>query len=414
MEEKVKVEQPVGVTDFDAPTSTENVEVSPEKKRRKKRRLENYTQENDIKFKGPFSYRHLRIFAWVCIALAQIGILLTLTIAIGKSADPVWTAGVEPIINVFIEIFSVVSKMALPFFLFASFAVILCAKRGYKKLFVGYGAAALIFIAAFYFVYFHYLVGGINAFVKDSVKSMSMASSLLKSFAEEGYLALNVFIDLVLFTAFMFFLNYRPVKYFKGNKIRYFRAFAAIPLIYEITSILLKGFSAGYGFELPIFIYPFLTTKPPMMFVVFVFLAFFIKNRERIFIKRGKTHAEYKAFLKTNANSLHFSVFTSITVLVVVAIDTALLFIIVGVLENVEDLVQIENVLQWVYSLGIGQSWPAALTIPFIMLFSYTKTYKNTTIDLFVPIGGAAFTVFIYLEGVFLIVRILGSTIVSA
>jgi len=141
------------------------------------------------------------------------------------------------------------------------------------------------------------------------------------------------------------------------------------------------------------------------MFVVFVLLAIFIKNRERIFRKRGKTHEDYKEFLKTNANSFHFAIFTSIIIAVVVVIDLAILFIISSVIEHVNDIGKILTVAQWIYSLGIGQAWPMLLTIPFILLFSYTKTHKNPSIDLVIPMGGMGLTVFVYVEGIFLIIN---------
>ncbi|MDY6367116.1 MAG: hypothetical protein SPL13_01160 [Clostridia bacterium] len=417
MEENIKnansEQQNTGIAENEQ-TSEIPVEKSPEKKKRKKRRLEDYTVDNDIKFKGPFSYRHFRIFAWICIAIAQVGALLAMTVSIGKVVDPVWTATVEELFYTLRVVFGVIGKMSLPFFLFAAFAIILCAKNGYKKLFISYGSVALLFIAGFFFVYYHYLIGGLGALMQDPAESKQMAKSIIESFSTNGYLSFNIFIDLLLFTAFMYFVNYHPTKYFQGKKIKYFRMLSVLPLIYEITSILLKGFSAAYGFELPIFVYPFLTTKSPMMFVIFVLLAIFIKNRERIFRKRGKTHEDYKEFLKTNANSFQFAIFTSIIIAVVVAIDLATLFIISSVIEHVNDIGKIITVAQWIYSLGIGQAWPMLLTVPFILLFSYTKTHKNPSIDLVIPMGGMGLTVFVYVEGIFLIIRILGATALAA
>ena len=45
---------------------------------------------------------------------------------------------------------------------------------------------------------------------------------------------------------------------------------------------------------------------------MFLILALHIKTRERRFCRHGRTHEEYLQFLKTNRNSLHFSIFLAV------------------------------------------------------------------------------------------------------
>jgi hypothetical protein len=58
-----------------------------------------------------------------------------------------------------------------------------------------------------------------------------------------------------------------------------------------------------------------------MTFVLFVALALFVKTRELRFRRNGKTHEEYRAFLKTNRNSWNFSVFLAIMLVIVSLLD---------------------------------------------------------------------------------------------
>ena len=60
-----------------------------------------------------------------------------------------------------------------------------------------------------------------------------------------------------------------------------------------------------------------------MTFVLFVALALFVKTRELRFRRHGKTHEEYRAFLKTRRNSWNFSVFLAIMLVIVSLLDLA-------------------------------------------------------------------------------------------
>ena len=227
--------------------------------------------------------------------------------------------------------------------------------------------------------------------------------------APGGYLAFNIFMDLFLCTLFAFFLNYRPTKVFKGKAIYIFRWMCLLPIIYEVVTLGLKFASAASDFNISPYFYPFLPTKPPVMFLVFIALTLYIKSRERIFIKKGnKTHEEYNAFLSTRANSFHFSRFTSIIFLLGAALDLFLL-IVSGVLFLVtmfgeEDEVTLEMALSafnTAYKLGFGQTVPIVLLIPVMLLFSYTKGKKDQKLDMIVPAVGVGSIALLYFEAGF-------------
>ena len=48
------------------------------KLRRRKHKILARSAENDIRYRGPLSYRHFRIFAWICLALTQVVLLMEL------------------------------------------------------------------------------------------------------------------------------------------------------------------------------------------------------------------------------------------------------------------------------------------------------------------------------------------------
>lgn len=375
-------------------TATEEVKIAKKKRRRKK--LHEIDAENDIKFRGPFSYRHLRIFAWIFLAMAQIATMLSVA---GK-IDGEWYEGIRWLASVL----SFFGNLTLPLFLLAAFSIILNAKDGYKSIIIMYAAGFVGVILAYIFVYHHYILGLLTKIIKDRGEVRSSAQVLLQIISGSGFIAINIFADLLLCTLFTFFINYHPTKYFQGKKIIIFRLFALLPIIYELVSIVLKILAVSGKITLSFYLYPFLTTKPPAMFLMFLALAVFIKIRERIYRKRGKTLAEYKKFLKTNANSLHFSVYACIIAIITVIIDVIVLVIVTSVLFNEAgggDAVELLEAFSSALKLGFGESVVLIFAIPFIMLFSYTKTYKDKMVDRVIPLGGVGLLVAVYIEGVF-------------
>ena len=375
------------------------------KRRRKRRKISDITFANDIRYRGPFSYRWLRIFAWVCIIAAQASIILNLGIKLDANLAKNFTG-----LTAFLQF---LGTLSVPLFLMANFAIIINAKNGYFKLIGAYVFMSLIIFSLFALVYQRYLLGIMNMLVgEEGVSSTETFQGIFQLFSSSGFLAFNIFIDLLLCTLFTFFINYNPKKVFVGKKVIIFRLFALLPVAYEVVSFTLKLLCVMKpGFTLPLYVSPFLTTKPPLTFMVFVMMAFFIKNRERLFIKRGKTQEEYGEFLKTNINSLHFSIATSVCMLVTAIIDIILYVILSyalgqhlsGGVDATESLESASAVLMSGASvageLGFGKSVTLVAVIPFIMLFSYTRTHKPSSIDMIIPIFGIVGFVICYVEG---------------
>ena len=377
-------------------------EEQPKKKKKKQRRhISDITPENDIKYRGPLSYRHLRILGWLCLALGQLGVLLNMsrTLSFDQTLYGNWP-----------NILNVVSSLMAPLFLVAVFSTVLVAKNGYRRLITLYIGLNILMYVGFLIVYQHFIVGLFTAMNPSIGEDAS--KEIIGMFSKHGFLAFNIFIDLLLCALVTFFINYNPTKFFQGKKRIIFRLFAIIPCLYEVASIVLKMLAANSVLVLSPFVFPLLTTKAPLCFIIFIIMALFIKFRERHFIKKGKTHEDFLAFQNTNINSLHFSIFLSITIVIVVIIDliismtiTSVFFSRIPLTEEMDATALFIDEFAKVYSIGFGQTLPLLLIVPIIMLFDYRKTYENKLPDIIIPVVGIVLLIIVTIEGGFEVIR---------
>ena len=361
---------------------------------------------NDIRYRGPLSYRHLQIMGWFGISFLVLHTLIELGIMIDPN-QPKWVLSLN-------SVASVVSEFALPLFLFANFAILLDRKKTFKAQLLKFGGLSLLVVILFLLVTEHYILEVGTAIAGDKAGVQAQIDGYFLSRIRTGSLSFNFFVDMFLCTLLLFFLEYTPRKVFTGKKRYLFRMFALIPVVYEAGSLVIR-ILAYYGMiSPPLIVYPLLTTKPPMSFVLFVILVLFIKIREFRFRKRGKTKQEYMEFTKTRLNSLQFSVFSSIMILVTGVIDLILL---IGfsafdiVVKNMDHPEQVKNASEQaleemsmvsargVTGWGIGLHSTMIFIIPIILLFSYTRNHKNPKADLAIPIGGILLAVFVGIEG---------------
>ncbi len=350
-------------------------------------------------------------------------------------------------------------SFAIPLFLLSNFCVILSEKKTYKELLIRNAALTLLIVVLYVLFFRHYLFGMVDVFLQDKKATAEVVTGIIHDGIMTGSLTFNLFIDLFLCTLFMFFLNYVPEKGFFLKHIRLFRALSLLPVLYEIGSLVIRMLSSAGKITPSFYVYPLLTTKPLFSFIMFIALALFLKRRERKFKKNGKTPEEYKAFLKTNANSLHFSIHASIILVVTCVMDflfffAAILFYI-GIstngLEGVEDIIQaqtevvteaaqeeqtdeavsksavsmnpIENLLgtgtakkpakqtaqesleqelekatKASLAWGFGKHFALIILLPFIFLLSYTKSYKSQKVDIIIPAAGIILALLVSLE----------------
>ena len=286
-----------------------------DKVKKKRVKLHEVTQENDIRYRGPLSYFHFQILGWLCIVLSQVALIVQLAGRINPDAAANAMNVLGPLQRA--------ANLSLQFLLISVFAQLLNTEGGYVKQIARNAAAMAGICALFYIAFYRYVMGGIGAFLEDPREIMPTVQTLIAQIAPGGFVAFNIFVDLFLCALSMFFLNYNPRRVFTGKARILFRLMALLPIAYEVGCMVLKGRAARGLIEIPIWAYPLLTVKPVMTFVLFVVLALFVKTQERRFRRNGKTHAEYQAFLKTRRNSWNFSVFLAIMLVVVSLVNLA-------------------------------------------------------------------------------------------
>ena len=366
-------------------------EVSSEKKLTRKEKRYNRIRrhlfkENDIKYEGPLSYRYLRIFAWIFLAFGQI-VFLNCIFSSTINWDPLGDVGSN--------ILSIFASLATPLFILASFGLVLSGKRNIKDFMLIYGLAYAGVGLAFIIFYLRYVDG---LFVKIGIDQQPFIVHF-KGFLSER-VQVNVFADLFAFSLFHFFLNYTPKKTFKGKSIYAFRLFSLIPVIFVLGSYIIKILTATGKMNLPFYFFPFLTTKSPVVFLIFILAALWIKNRERWFIKLGASKNEYHEFLKTNRNSLSISI--TLSVIIVLSILLDILLYVIAIIYYAVNNIPADNFFDvLVGTFGVGQASSMILAIPFIFLYSYKRRHKDTRIDLMIPIIGIALIALIYVEGIY-------------
>nr|MCR5566165.1 hypothetical protein [Clostridiales bacterium] len=185
------------------------------------------------------------------------------------------------------------------------------------------------------------------------------------------------------------------------------RVLALLPIAYEIASIVIKFKAAMGEITLPIWSFSLLTVKPPMTFVVFVLLATHMKTRELRFCRHGRTHEEYQAFLQTNRNSRHFSIYLAVVLVLAAAVDFIMMVVMMFLAApSVEALANAgtEGMMQFAQvamDVGFGGSVMLIVVAPIMLLYSYTRIPKNKMISTLIPAAGIVLIILIVIEGIY-------------
>ena len=365
----------------------------------KRKKLHEIAIHEDIRYRGPLNYQHFQMLGWLCIVLTVLSGMLALG---GKFDEGLAqrTAGLSTVL-------AYVTDLSLPFLLIANFSKILNNSEGYRKQLIKNGAAALAIFTVSAGFFSRYVVGTTGKLVTDPEDVLPVMTGLFRSASPGGFIAFNLFIDLFLCTLFMFFLNARPKRVLTGKKVLILRVLALLPLAWEATSWILKWKSAQGSITLPFWTFPLLTVKPPMTFVVFMLLAVHMKTRELRFCRHGRSHEEYLAFLKTNRNSFHFSVFLAVVLVLAALADFIILMVLMGYqagsLETLANEVEARfmEFSRAAVAVGFGGAVSLVFVAPLVLLYSYTKEPANKKISMLIPAVGIVLILILILEGIY-------------
>ena len=379
----------------------------------KRIKLKDRTLENDIKYSGVLSYRHLRIIGWICMIIGQIGVVLNLE---GKLAPSTQGA-----IEIWTLITSALASLAVPLFLLANFSTIMQKRGNFKALFIRYGALAAGMFLLANFIVFHYGFRTMVAFAPSTNwgDTARVFGKLLPALGKTGY-TLNIFIDMLLVVFMFFFANYQPTtKAFKGKRIILFRLMIILPIAYEVAAIIIKYYVGMGTFDIPSPLFFLLPSKPPLIVAALVCVILCLKLGQVFYKKRhaDKSEEAYLEHLETNAHSFKTSI-----VIAIIFVIFGILDIIVYLGAMVYSIVRVqmlypgateEELLALVFErlnvyevIGLGSAAGLIFLAPLVLLFSYTKTHKNPKIDTFIPIAGIGLMVLVLLEGFFQVITL--------
>ena len=371
-----------------------------EKEKKKRTKFHEFTAENDMKYRGPLNYQHFQILGWACIVAAVAAAIISLggKLVGERVMDRFGTIG---------SILSFMSQFSLPLLLIASFSRILNSNDGGKKMLLINGGAAVGIIAVTLLLGSRYFIGILKQIIAPAEKVVPMMNSIIAGVVPGGFLAFNMFVDLFLCTLMMFLLNVQPKRWFTGKKVLILRFAVIIPIAYEGFCFWLKIQAMRGKVMLPMWSYPLLTMKPPVMILLFIVMAFVVKIREYRYCKHGNTHEDYQAFMQTNRNSFHLSVRLAILMVIFAVLDLVLLVLLTylnadsaGAVNAAGEMAEeaSDTFVSLSLAVGIGKSWPIGLLAPFMLLFSYNKEPKNKMISMVLPAVAIVLCIFIVLE----------------
>ena len=349
-------------------------EKMPHDVRKRSKLINKLLSDKDIKYRGFLSYRYIRILAWISLAIAQYCLIMNIGLSFFKKelAYPTWI----------FTILVAIGTLSVPFFLLASFSIILSRNKTYKSMVLFYGIAYILVAIAIIVIYNRYIGKVIYEISHSSEEAKNVVLSLFNKKTD-----FNVFGDLFILTLFNFFLNYELKKGSSVKKVVLFRCLAVIPLTFALGSYIITVLAKFEFINLPFEVYPFLATKSPFIYLIFICMSLWIKNRERVFVKLGATKKEYNDFLRTNKNSLSYS------------IHICVLFLLVSLVDLLCAMA-----IPYANDFKLGQCVPLFVAIPFIMLFSYNKTHKDKNMDLIISFIGVILVVFAYGEAIYEII----------
>ena len=351
--------------------------------RKKLWKLHEYSAEQDIRYRGPLSYQGLMALGWLMIVFVAVRILLSALIVSEQEQQLI--SNVDPIIT----ILEYLSNFSVPLMLIANFARIMNNDGEYKTLLLSNGLAAAVVFGASWLFFSRYTVGILSMAVTEPEQVMPRLETFFRAHNQAGFISFNIFVDLFLCTLTMFCLNARPKRFFTGKKIVLLRLIALLPIAYEIASLWLKILAVTERITLPFWTFPLLTVKPPITYALFVFMAIHFRGREYRFCRYGRTHREYLDYLQSNRNSLHFSIYLAVGLLIAAIADVFLSNAIYwGAIRWIQADRGETAVISWqaFEATGLGNEDEYLILIaPLMLLFSYNRVPRWKKLDSVIP-----------------------------
>ena len=359
-------------------------------------KLHEYSAEHDIRYRGLLNYQGLMALGWLMIVFTAVRILLS-ALTVSKQ-DPQLISTIGP----FVTVLEYLTGFSVPLMLIANFARIMNNDGEYKNLLLSNGIAAAAVFGASWLFFSRYAVGTLSMAVTEPEQVMPRLEAFFRAHNQAGFLSFNMFVDLFLCTLTMFCLNARPKRFFTGKKIFLLRLIALLPIAYEIASLWLKILAVTERITLPFWTFPLLTVKPPITYALFVCMAVHFRGREFRFCRHGRTHREYLDYLQSNRNSLHFSIYLAVGLLIAAVADALLSNAIYwGAIRWVQADKGETAVISWkaFEATGLGKDNDYLILIaPLMLLFSYNRVPRWKKLDKVIPAAAIVIIILLFLE----------------
>ena len=345
----------------------------------------------------PLSDVHLRIIAWGFQVLGQVGVILSIIVivtdAIAKQS-PGWLNSLD----MASDILSFFQNTSLSLFLIANFSSILRETTGFSSLLIQYGLIAAGFLLGWCYLYFHFGVG-IIMFVTDlTFQETSSAIDDVADVVFSSFETLNMFVDLFWYTLLSYFILYTPDIHSSGRNIWVFRSLSVIPVAYLFIGTIMRGLD-NVAFHIPGFLLPLLPCQSLLFLISFCSILFYMKVKEYRYIRDGHTTDQFIEYRLSSHGVYLISRFTSLSFFSASLVDLAFTMII--------QLAHPTNDFKTIAAqFGIGKGSVLFTAIPFIMLFNYAKQSGSLLTTILIPTFGVAFIVILYLEAIYVVVRV--------
>lgn len=162
-----------------------------------KRDILNVTPENDIRYRGPLSYRYFKILGWLCIIIIQFGNVMMIKGRLEHTdmSGSLWNGVGEHI-----------GSFGVPLMLIANFAILLNGHENYLKQIIINAAISVLFAFAYIYVYMHYFLEIIESQLGSKAEAVEYINQMIFNNTRwNGFFAFNIFLDMLLCALIVFY-----------------------------------------------------------------------------------------------------------------------------------------------------------------------------------------------------------------
>ena len=331
----------------------------------------------DIRYKAPFSGKLLQVMAYVILVFSHFYLMFVFAQEVIAAENvPGWAFAM-------LRFSDIIKSAALPLLLLAAFNTIMNRSRNIRLFAIRYVACSLVLFLLYILIFYRYLVGTISIFFDFPAEEAAAALFDFLITSVPKFMNYNVFVDLANCSLFFFFISYTPKKQNKKLLI-FLRSLSVLPMLVVVGCCVFNYTVAFWEIAYPPEILFILPCRSPSMHLIFFALALFIKYRYAMVAKRKGE--EYCALYRgSNRDNLAFSLFCALTIIAVSLIDFLFSF------------------SPMMCAMGFGDSYAVAIVAPLVLLFSYNKPIKSSSLDILIPLISIGIIAFIYIEGVFTI-----------